>query len=199
MSGQPGVWFRGILWGLGATLALTAAAAAAEAAGGHGGMDPAKIQDFTWRSVNFVIFAAALVYLLRKPMKAFFSKRSQDIGMSLDELEAKKAEAAKALKEAEARLAEVSAEREKIIQQYLAEGEVEKARIIEKAEMVAARLKEMAAFAIEQETKKAAQELKQEVVDLAAGLAEDLIKEKVTYADQQKLVEEYLKKVVEAH
>jgi F0F1-type ATP synthase membrane subunit b/b' len=36
-------------------------------------------------------------------------------------------------------------------------------------------------------------------VDLATQLAEDLIKEKVTYTDQQKLVEEYLKKVVEAH
>jgi F-type H+-transporting ATPase subunit b len=189
----------GILLGLGVSLTLAAVAGASEAGGGHGGMDPAKVQDFIWRTVNFVIFAVAMVYLLRKPAKAFFAKRSQDIGQSLEELEAKKVAAAKALKEAEARLAQVAGEREKIIQQYIGEGEVEKARIIGKAEMVAARLKEMAAFAIEQETKKATQELKQEVVDLATQLAEDLIKEKVTYTDQQKLVEEYLKKVVEAH
>ena len=34
---------------------------------------------------------------------------------------------------------------------------------------------------------------------MATNLAEDLLKKKVTYADQQQLVEEYLKKVVEAH
>jgi F0F1-type ATP synthase membrane subunit b/b' len=57
----------------------------------------------------------------------------------------------------------------------------------------------MAAFSIQAETKKAAQELKKEVVDLATNLATDLVKEKATYADQQGLVENYLKKVVETH
>lgn len=184
--------------GLGAGLALAGVALASEA-GGHGGLDPAKVTDFFWRSVNFLVFAAILVKLLAKPAKGFFAKRSQDIAESLEELEAKKQAAAQALKEAEDRLAEVAAERDKIIQQYLAEGEVEKAKILEKAGLVAGRIREMAAFTIQQETKKAAQELKQEVVDLATQLAEDLIKEKVTPADQQQLVEEYLKKVVKAH
>lgn len=186
--------------GIGAVLAW-AGAAAASGGGGHGGIDPAKVTDFILRTANFVVFAGILIYLLAKKVrvKDFFAARAQEIAKSLEDLEAEKAGAANALADAEAKLAQVAGEREKIIQQYIAEGEMEKAKIVEKAEMVAARIKEMAAMTISQETKKAAQELKQEVADMATKLAEDLLKEKVTYADQQQLVEEYLKKVVQAH
>ncbi|MFZ5453765.1 MAG: ATP synthase F0 subunit B [Thermodesulfobacteriota bacterium] len=186
--------------GFGAVLAF-AGAAAASGSGGHGGIDPAKVTDFILRTVNFAVFAGILFYLLAKKVrvKDFFAGRSQEIAKTLDDLEAQKDAAAKALAEMEAKLAAVAAEREKIIQQYIAEGQLEKAKILEKAELVAARIKDLAALTISQETKKAAQELKQEIADMATKLAEDLLKEKVTYADQQQLVEEYLKKVVEAH
>jgi F-type H+-transporting ATPase subunit b len=202
-TAYPSGWGRmsALLLGLAGSLALAGVAVASEAAhgGGHGGLDPAKIQDFIWRTVNFVVFAAVLIKLLAKPAKSFFAKRSQEIATTLEDLEAQKAAALAAVQAAEARLAEVAQEREQIIQQYLAEGEVEKAKILDKANMVAERIKEMARLSIQQETKKAAQSLKEEVVDLATSLATDLIKEKATYADQQGLVKEYLKKVVETH
>ena len=188
-------------WGLGAGLLLAGVAAASEAAhgGGHGGISPEKIQDLIWRTVNFVVFAAILIKLVAKPAKKFFAQRSQDVATTLEEVEARQAAAEAAVKAAEARLAEVAKERQKVIQQFMAEGEMEKAKILDKANQVAARIKEMAAFTIEQETKKAAQGLKEEVVGLATQMATDMIKEKATYADQQGLVEEYLKKVVETH
>jgi len=184
--------------GLGAALVMAGVAGASEA-GGHGGIDPAKVTDLILRTVNFLVFAGILVKLVAKPAKNFFAKRSQDIAQSLEDLEAQKAEAAKELAEAEAKLAQVAGERDKIIQQFIAEGELEKAKIVGKAEMVADRIKEMAAMTIDQETKKAVQDLKKEIADLATQMAEDLLTKKVTYADQQKLVEEYLKKVVQAH
>ena len=196
-------WGLGTLAGLGLTLLLAGVALAAEAAhgGGHEGISPAKITDFIWRIVNFLVFAGLLVYLLAKKVKVkdLFAKRAQDIAQTLEDLEAKKAAAAAALKEAEARLAGVATEREAIIKQYMAEGEAEKAKILDKANQVAARLKEMAALTIQQETRKAAQVLREEVADLSTQMAADLIKEKATLADQQVLVEEYLKKVVETH
>ncbi len=191
------------IWGLGTlatgTALLLAGVAGASEAGGHGGIDSAKITDLILRTVNFVVFAGILIKLVAKPAKNFFAKRSQDIAQSLEDLVAQKAAAAEALAAAEAKLAQVAGERERIIQQYVAEGELEKAKIVEKAEMVAVRIKDMAALTIDQETKKAIQELKREIADLSTKMAEDLLKEKVTYADQQVLVEEYLKKVVEAH
>jgi F-type H+-transporting ATPase subunit b len=186
--------------GWGVTLFLAGVAVASEAGGHNGhGIDAAKIKDFIWRTVNFVVFAAILIKLVARPAKEFFAKRAQDIAQSITDLETRKDEMAQALAEAEARLAQVEAEGEKILQQYQAEGEVEKAKIIDKANQVAARIKDMAAMTIDQETKKAARDLKQEVVDLATQMAEDLLKEKVTPADQQGLVEEYLKKAVQTH
>jgi F-type H+-transporting ATPase subunit b len=195
-TGWQRVW--SVIGALGAGLVLAGVAAASEA-GGHGGISPEKITDFTWRTVNFLVFAAILFKLVAKPAKNFFAKRSVDIAASLEDLEAKKTAAAQAVKEAETRLAEVAKEREGIIQQYIKEGELEKSKILDKANQVAERIKEMAALSIQTETKKAAQGLKQEVVDLATKLATDTLKEKATYADQQGLVEEYLQKVVNTH
>ena len=186
-------------WGSAAVLLLAGVAAASEAAGGHGGITAEKLQDLLWRTVNFVVFAAILIKLVAKPAKKFFAQRTQDVATNLEEMAAKQAEFEAAVKAAEARLAAVAKERQGVIQQFIAEGEMEKAKILDKANQVAARIKEMAAFTIEQETKKAAQSLKEEVVGLATQMATDMIKEKATYADQQGLVEEYLKKVVETH
>jgi F-type H+-transporting ATPase subunit b len=189
------------LGGMAAGLVLAGVAAASEAAhgGGHGGIDPAKLSDLLWRTVNFVVFAAILIKLAAKPAKKFFAQRSQDVATTLEDLEAKEIAAAAAVKAAETRLAEVAKERETIIRQYMAEGEMERAKILDKANLVAERIKQMAAMTIQQETNKAAQHLKQEIVGLATQMATDMIKEKATYADQQGLVEEYLKKVVETH
>lgn len=198
-GGRRNGWQRigAAFWGLGAVLLLAGVAAASEAA--HGGVTPEKMSELLWRTVNFVVFAAILIYLLAKPAKKFFAQRSQDVANNLEEMAAKQAEFEAAVAAAEARLAEVAKERQSVIQQFVAEGEMEKAKILDKANLVAARIKEMAAFTIEQETKKAAQSLKEEVVGLATQMATDMIKEKATYADQQGLVEEYLKKVVETH
>lgn len=199
-GGRRNGWHRigAAFWGLGAVLLLAGVAAASEAAGGHG-ISAAKMDDLLWRTVNFVVFAGILIYLVAKPAKNFFAKRTQDVARSLEEMAAKQAEFEAAVAAAEARLAAVAKERQGVIQQFIAEGEMEKAKILDKANQVAARIKEMAAFTIEQETKKAAQSLKEEVVGLATQMATDMIKEKATYADQQGLVEEYLKKVVETH
>lgn len=191
-------WWAGLFLGLGLGLLVASVALAAGGGEAHG-ITPEKIQDFIWRSVNFLVFAGILIKLVTKPAKQFFAQRAQDISTSFEELEAKKAEATEALKAAEARLAQVADEREQLLQQFLAEGEAEKAKIIAKAEMVAARIKDMATLTIAQETKKATQELKKEVAEHATKLAEELIKKKITPTDQQQLVEEYLQKVVEKH
>jgi F-type H+-transporting ATPase subunit b len=191
---------QGIMLGLLSGLFMVGAAWASEAGGhGHGGIDPAKLPDLLWRTVNFVIFAGILYKLAAKPIKMFFAGRKEEISTELQDLETEKITILKALKAAKAQLAAVAAERDQIIQQYIAEGEVEKAKIIQKAEQTAQRLKDMAVMTIEGETKKAAAELKKEIVDTAVKLSEQLIKEKIVPEDQQRLVDDYLAKVVEAH
>jgi len=190
---------RGLWVGLCSGLVLAGTAWASGGEHGHGAIDPAKLDDLLWRTVNFVVFAAILYKLAAKPIKEFFSKRKTDIGAELQDLETQKIKVQKALREAKAQLAAVAAEREQIIQQYIAEGEAEKAKIIAKAEQAAQRLKDMAAMTIAAETKKAAAALKQEIVETAVQLSEQIIKEKIVPEDQQRLVDDYLAKVVEAH
>jgi len=182
-----------------AVLLGVAGAALAAGAGEHGGVTEAKMQDLIWRTFNFIVFAAILIKLAVRPAKEFFAQRAQSIAQNLEELEARKQAAEAALAAAEARLKEVEKERERLIQQFVAEGELEKAAILKKAEMVAQRIKEMARMTIEAETKRAAQELKREVAEQATRLAEEMIRQKLTFTDHQRLVEEYLEKVVEKH
>lgn len=201
MSIGTGNITKSVVWGLtgiAGALLIAGLAWASEAAHG-GGHDSARVTDLIWRSVNFVVFAGILIKLATKPIKQFFASRKQDIAQNLVELESQKAAAEKALAEAKAQLAAVAEEREKIIEHFVAEGEAEKAKIIQRAELAADRIKEMAAITVEQETKKAAAELKRELVETAAQLSEGLIKEKITAQDQQRLVDDYLTKVVETH
>jgi F-type H+-transporting ATPase subunit b len=168
--------------------------------GEHGAvLDPAKLPDLLWRTVNFVIFAGILYKLAAKPIKQFFAGRNADIGTEIQDLETARMKLQKALKEAKAQLDAVAAEREQLIQQYIAEGEAEKAKIIAKAEQTAQRLKDMAIMTIEGETKKAAADLKKEIIETAVKLSEQIIKERIVPEDQQRLVDDYLAKVVEAH
>ena len=193
-----GLRVQGLLLGLLSGLGMVGAAWASEA-GGHGGIDSGKLNDLLWRTVNFVIFAGILYKLAAKPIKTFFASRKSEISTELQDLETQKIKVQKALKEAKTQLAAVAAERDQLIQQYIAEGEAEKAKIIEKAEQSAQRLKDVALMTIEAETKKAAADLKREIVETAVKLSEQIIKEKIVPEDQQRLVDDYLAKVVEAH
>ena len=56
-------------WGSAAVLLLAGVAAASEAAGGHGGITAEKLQDLLWRTVNFVVFAGILIYLVASLFK----------------------------------------------------------------------------------------------------------------------------------
>ena len=82
-----------VLGALVVCLLLVGLALASEGApGGHEGISPAKITDFTWRTVNFLVFAGLLIYILTKkfPVKNFFVARSQGIAKSLEDLEKQK-------------------------------------------------------------------------------------------------------------
>jgi len=109
-GGRASGWQRigAAFWGLGAVLLLAGVAAASEAAGGHGGITSEKLHELLWRTVNFVVFAAILVYLLAKPAKKFFAQRTQDVAASLEEMAARQAEFEAVVKAAEERLAAVA-------------------------------------------------------------------------------------------
>lgn len=175
---------------------LAATAAYASGAGGHEAGLPWK--DFFLRLMNFAIMVAILVKLLKKPVANFFSSRRENIQRLLTELEEKKKEAEAKASEYQAKLAVLDKETEKILAEYIQEGEAERDKIIQAAEKQAQYIKEQARLAIQQEIKAAKESLQEEIAELSVSAAEDLLKKNIRPEDQDRLIDEFITKAVEA-
>jgi F-type H+-transporting ATPase subunit b len=169
----------------------------ASSEGGHGD-SAGKVKDLIWRTMNFVVLAGALIFLLKKPLAKGLESRRQGVRDQLDDLEKQKADAEKQLSEYKAKLARLDKEIEKIVAEYVKDGEAAKAKIIEEANVAAEKLLAQAKKNIEHEFEKARQELKAEMAEQAVTMAEALIKKKIKDEDQERIVDEYLTKVVVA-
>jgi F-type H+-transporting ATPase subunit b len=150
----------------------------------------------TYKVMNFGVLAIGLFLLLKKPVSQALNSRIKGIKDQLDELEEKKMAAEKQLAQYNEKFSNLEQEAEKLIEDYIRQGNEAKARIIEEAKQAAEKLEEQARRNIEHEFKRAKLELQQEVVEKALKKSEEIIKSKITDKDQEKLVDEYLDKVV---
>ena len=149
-----------------------------------------------FRVMNFTVLAIALVFLLRKPLSQALGARIKGIKDQLEDLEARKAEAEKQLAQYNDKLSQLESEAEKIVEGYIKQGHEAKAKILKEAEETAEKLQVQARRNIEHEFDKARQELQREVVEKSLIKAEETLKKAITAQDQDKLVDEYLDKVV---
>ncbi len=154
--------------------------------------------DFAYRTVAIVIVFGVLVKLLRKPIANFLTSRREEIHRLLTELDAKMSEARSEQAKAQAKLSSLGEETRKIVNELIAEGEAERQKIIEAAHRQADYIQQQAQIAIQQETQAARDRLHEEMVELSVAGAKDLISKKIKADDQQRLVSEFMMKVVEA-
>ena len=150
----------------------------------------------TWRVMNFTVLAVALVFILRKPLSQALSSRIKVIREQLDDLETQKADAEKQLAEYNDKLAQLEKEAEKIVDDYVRQGNEAKARILKEAEDSAEKLQAQARRNIEHEFEQAKAELQKEIFEKSLVKAEEIIKGKISDEDQDRIVDDYLKKVV---
>ena len=150
----------------------------------------------TYKVMNFAVLAIGLFLILRKPVSQALGSRIKDIKDQLSELETKKKEAEKELVKYNERFSLLEQEAEKLIEEYIRQGNEAKARIIDEAKKTVEKLEEQARRNIEHEFKQAKIKLQQDILEKALVNAETLIKNNITTQDQDKLVDEYLEKVV---
>lgn len=150
----------------------------------------------TYKVMNFAVLAIGLFLILRKPVSQALDSRIKGIKDQLSELETKKKEAEKELVKYNERFSLLEQEAEKLVEEYIRQGNEAKARIIEEAKKAAEKLEEQARRNIENEFKQAKIQLQQDTLEKALVNAETLIKNNITAQDQDKLVDEYLEKVV---
>lgn len=150
----------------------------------------------TYRVMNFAVLAAALFFLLRKPASQALAGRIKGIKNQLSELESKKEAAEKQLAEYNKRLSLLDQEAEKIVDEYIRQGNEAKVKILQQAEAAVEKLNEQAQKTIEYEFKQATMKLQEEILEKALAKAEGIIREKISSEDQNRLVDEYIEKVV---
>ena len=148
-----------------------------------------------FRVLNFVVLVAALFVILRKPVSTALSSRIDGIKKQLADLEAQKEAAQKKLAEYGEKLSEMEKEAEHIVADYIKQGNEAKARILKEAEASAEKLQAQARRNIEHEFDQAKKQLQAEVLEKSLAKAEEIIKEKISADDQNRLVDEYLEKV----
>jgi F-type H+-transporting ATPase subunit b len=180
-------------------LGLAAAGLAAEEGAQH--VDSgAQMKDFAWRCLDFAALAALAFWAIRKAdLKGTLAARRNGIERMLQEAVQAKEQAEKKLEEYSARLDQANKEIEGISANMKREGELEKERIIAEASLAATRIVAQAESAAAQEVLKAKGVLRAEAARLSVEIAEQKIVKNITKGDQDKLVGEYISKVVTLH
>jgi len=148
-----------------------------------------------FRVMNFAVLAIALVFILRKPLSQALGSRITGIKDQLEDLEARKAEAEKQLAEYSEKLSRLEKESEQIVEDYIKQGHEAKARILKEAESAAEKLQIQARRNIEHEFKQAKFKLQEEIFESSLAKAEEILRGRISGDDQDRLVDEYLRKV----
>jgi F-type H+-transporting ATPase subunit b len=152
-----------------------------------------------WKIINFVIFVALMIYLLRNKIGIgkVFDDRAVTIRKELDKAKHEKAEAERKLAEVEARLGRLDEEVAQMREEAAREAEREAARIREAAAVDAEKIKLTAAREIEGAMKDARAELKAFVAENSVGMAEAIIKRELNAADSSRMLNQYVEKLGE--
>lgn len=180
-------------------LGLAAVGFAAEE-GAHHVDSGAQMKDFAWRCLDFAALAAIAYWAIKKAdLKGTLAARRSGIETALKEAVEAKEQAEKKFKEYSERLDQANKEIETISLNMKREGELEKERIVAEAHQAAARIQAQAESAAAQEVLKAKGELRAEAARLAVEIAEQKIVKNITKGDQDKLVGDYISKVVTLH
>jgi F-type H+-transporting ATPase subunit b len=146
--------------------------------------------------MNFAVLAIALFFILKKPVSQALNSRIDGIKEQLKDLEMKKNAAEKELADYNEKLSHLDQEAEKIVAEYVRQGDEARARILKEAESAAEKLEKQAMKTIEHEFEQAKLQLHEEIMEKALVKAEKILKAQITGDDQDRLVDEYLEKVV---
>jgi F-type H+-transporting ATPase subunit b len=186
---------RIISFSAGLAVVLIAGLALAEEAA-HGGHESITFMgDWLPRLVNFAIIASVVVYFTRKPIRDFFAGRSAEIEKAMQDSKETRERAVAALAEMERQVKDLDAEMGRLIADAQVRGEKDKQALIAEGGKVAQDVQAQVKLGIEIELQKAKSALAVETALLSLELAEGSIKSKISQADHERIVKEYVTKV----
>jgi F-type H+-transporting ATPase subunit b len=153
--------------------------------------------EFLGALFNFGLLLLLFFLFALPKIRASLEARRKEIEQGLAEAQRLKAEAEAKRAEYQARLDKLDAELEQIRRDMAHAGAEERDRIVAEAEKKAHRMRQDTRFVIDQQMKQLREDLFREAVTSAVAAAEQVLREKVTAADQQRLADEYLARLGE--
>jgi F-type H+-transporting ATPase subunit b len=150
---------------------------------------------FVLALVNFAIFLFLLAKYGGPAVKKLAAERHDQIKTALDEAAKLRAQAAAKLADYEKRIGNLDAEVVKLVEGLRADAEADKARILAAAEAQAAAMKRDAELRIAAEIEYARAALTREVSVAATKATEQLLRDRLQPADQEKLVASFISDV----
>lgn len=148
-----------------------------------------------WVAVAFVIFAGLMVWKGTKPILAALDARSNRIHQQIEEARSLRAEAERALGDAQRKTREATREAEAILAQAAAEAERLKAQAAESLEATLRRRERNAIDKIAQAETRAVEEVRNRAVEVAVAATARLLQEQMEGAQGDKLVEDAITEI----
>lgn len=142
--------------------------------------------------VNFGILVGGYYLLGKRPIAAALRSRRDGIAKDIDEAQRMKEEAEARAKTYQAKLERVDEEARAARDALLRTGEAERDRIVKDAEAKADRMRRDAEFLVQQELKQIRLDLLRDTVEMAVLAARELLAQRITQEDQERLAEAYL-------
>jgi F-type H+-transporting ATPase subunit b len=172
---------------------LVDAAAQAGHADEHAAGEAHHGPNYVALAVNFAVFAGALVYFLRKPMKSFFAERKAGIAQSFAAAEAARRDTAARMAELDARLAALDAQVQDILTRAAEQAAAERDVLLEAARAEAARLLAQAEAQVSDLESESVRRLKVVAAELSVEVARDIIEKQLAPEDRSRFFERTLK------
>lgn len=141
-----------------------------------------------WKFINLGIFVALMVYLVKTPLSETFKAKRDAIRAELIKAEEEKQSALKQLTSAEAKIAQLEAEKAAILKRTSEEAEAEKKRIAEQADIDVRKLSEQTSGEIARLQKQVMFQLRRFSAEESIRLAEEKLRAQIDPAKDAHLV-----------
>lgn len=143
---------------------------------------------FLGQLLNFIVLFGGLAYVLRKPVKNYLQRKSDEVALLIQKSEQLKADSIQKLEQTRERLARLEEEMRLIKEEAEEQALKEKERITFEAQQEAERLRKLAREEIDSLTTASIIELKAYAINLSVSKAEQRIKQKLSPELHRKII-----------
>ncbi|WP_019243201.1 MULTISPECIES: F0F1 ATP synthase subunit B [Bacillus] len=149
--------------------------------------------DIIFQMLCFLVLLALLKKFAWGPLVNIMKQREEHVANEIEEAEKTRAEAKRYVEEQRELLKQSREEAKALIENAKKQGEAQREEIVVAARTEAERVKESAKREIETEKEKAVAALREQVASLSVLIASKVIEKELSEADQEKLINEYIK------